>query len=101
MQKGQLLPALLSNDKHGIAEIKNLGYVENVQDEGKRGVGVVERVAGDNGIVILVGLHRRLNAHVRAEHDLNNVVEKFEWVQARDGGKSRHHDLQHVRDEVK
>lgn len=94
VQKRQLFPTLLSDNKHRIAEIQNLGNVKDIQDESKWWIGMVEGVARNDRVVVLIRLNRRLNAHIRAQHNLNNVVQELEWVKTRNRREKRHDDLQ-------
>lgn len=46
MEKAQLLPALFSNNKKGIREVKNLRDVEDIENESDGRVDLVELIAG-------------------------------------------------------
>lgn len=93
VQKAQLLPALLRDDEEGISEIQNLGKVEDIQNKSDRRILSVEVVARQKGVTSVVSTNTSFDAHVRAEHDLDHVVQELERVQARNSRQARHDQL--------
>lgn len=94
MQKAQLLPSLLSDDKKGVHEIQHLRDVEHIQNEGQRRILFVERFTRQQSVSSGIRTHPGFNAHIRAEHDLSNVVKELQRVKPRDCRKELHDKLQ-------
>jgi len=93
VQERQLLPSLLEDNEHSVGEVQNLGDVEHVQDEHDGGVLLVEGVAGKDVVIRAPSLHQGLNTHVRAKHDLHDVVQELQGVKALDRGQQTHDGL--------
>lgn len=93
VQKAQLLPTLLRDDEESISKIQNLGQVEDVQNKSNRRILGVELIARQQGVASVVSADASLNAHIRAEHDLDHVVQELERVQARNSRQAGHDQL--------
>jgi ATP-dependent helicase/DNAse subunit B len=93
VQEAQLLPTLLRNDEKGISEIQNLGKVEDIQNKSDRRILNVELIARQNGVASVVSTNTSFDAHIRAEHDLDHVVQELERVQARNSRQAGHDQL--------
>jgi hypothetical protein len=93
VKKAELLPSLLSNDEECIHEVENLRNVEDVKHESDWRVALIERVAGQNSVPCLIRSNSGLDAHVRAKHYLNNVVNEFEGIKTRNRRKEIHNGL--------
>jgi hypothetical protein len=91
VKEGQLVEALLQDDKHSIKEVQDLRDVEHIEDESDGRVGLVE-LAAHHGVAGLPRLHEGFNAHVRAQHDLDHVVGKLDAIKATHGRADILHD---------
>jgi hypothetical protein len=80
VQKTKLTPLLAEDDKDGIPKVPDLGNVKQPEKVRDRRVRLVVLVAGQGRVVVTVGQHETLNRHVRAEHDLGNVVDKLDRI---------------------
>lgn len=79
VEKAELFPLFANDNEEGVGEIKDFGDVEKPQNFGHCRIFQVELVAHEREVVSK-RQHQRLDAHVRAEHDLHNVVEKAQTV---------------------
>lgn len=82
VQKGQLRPPLFGNNKEGVCKVENLGQVEDVQNKPHRRILVVKGLAWQQRVARLECLHARLDAHVRTQHYLDNIVQELKRKQA-------------------
>ncbi|KAJ8578948.1 hypothetical protein ON010_g251 [Phytophthora cinnamomi] len=99
----ELLPLLAHDDEEGVAEVEHLGQVEDVHEVAHDGVLVVSwwvpPVTGQGGRSLLrvtyvaAGLQDGLDSHVRAEHDLDGVVDELERGRVERGHARLHDEL--------
>jgi hypothetical protein len=93
MQETELLPSLFSNDEKGIQKVKNFGEVKHVQDKTNGVVDGINWVARDQSVSSEVGTDTSFNTHVRAKHNLNNIVSKLKWVESLHAWQKWHNNL--------
>lgn len=98
VQKGKLSPLLSQDNENGIPEIPGLGHVEEPQQWGHGGIVGVEGIARHQGVVVTVRKENCFNCHVGTEHDLRDIVEKFDgvWI---NGSNPRLHNSRPNEDE--
>jgi len=86
VQERQLLPTAFCNNKKRVCKIQDLGQVKHVEYKPDRRIHVLEGLAWHQGIARLPRLHAGLDAHIRTQHHLADVVQKLGAVQAADLG---------------
>jgi hypothetical protein len=97
VQERKLPPLLSQDNKNCVPKVPNLSNVKQPQEIGKRRIiSNVSHTRSDT-VAVAVGQQERFDCHVSAEHDLRNVVEKFDRI----GVDGRHylHDLRSNNDE--
>jgi hypothetical protein len=85
MQEGQLAPFLVQDDENRVPKIPNLGNVKQPKQFRNWRILRVVHVAGHERVVVSVGQKSRFDGHVRAQHDLRNVVNELDgiWINRR------------------
>jgi hypothetical protein len=91
VQKTKLTPLLAEDDKDGIPKVPDLGKVKQPEKIGDGRITLAVFVAGHGRVVVTVRQEKGLDRHVRAQHDLGNVVDKLDWVRI-DRGNTQLHD---------
>jgi hypothetical protein len=100
VQKGKLTPLLAKDDKDGVPKVPDLGNVKQPEQVGKRRVLLAVSVARHDSVVVTVRQHETFNRHVRAQHDLRNIVDKLDGVRI-NGGDTQLHNGGADKDEYK
>jgi ribosomal protein S14 len=91
VQKGKLTPLFTHNNKDCVPEVPNLGNIKQPEQIRR---GRMRSIVGDTRsqrVAVAVRNHATFNGHVSAQHDLGNIVDELNWVQAH-GGYSQLHD---------
>lgn len=91
MEERKLSPLLSEHDEDGVPEVPDLGSVKHPQQVCDRRIFGVEVVARRQRVSVAVSQQEGLDRHVSAQHDLRNVVDKFERVGV-NGRNSSFHD---------
>jgi hypothetical protein len=91
VQERQLSPLLAQDNEDGIPKVPDLGEVEQPQEIGQSRIVLAVCNARSDSVSITVGQEKSLNCHVRAKHDLGNVVDKFDRIRIH--GRQSLHNL--------
>lgn len=91
VQERELSPLFAQNNENGIPEIPCLGHVKQPQQIGNGCIFRVEFVAWHQRISVSVGQQSTFNCHVSAQHNLRNIVKKFDRIGV-DGRNSSLHN---------
>lgn len=91
VQERQLAPFLAQNNKDRVPEVPYFRGVEQPKKIGDRCIVVVVNItAAKNSVPVSVRQHQCLDGHVRTQHNLRDVVNKFNRIRI-DGRHVVHH----------
>ena len=90
VQEGKLAPLFSKNNENCIPEIPNLGGIKEPQEVGHGGIFTVKGDAGHKGAVVAVRQEKGFQGHVRAQHNLRDIVNKLDGVRINGWNASFH-----------
>jgi len=81
VQETQLPPLFAQDNKDGVPKVPDFGNVKEPQEvRHGRMLRVVVVTGFENGVAVAVGQQTGFDRHVRAQHDLRNIVKEFDGI---------------------
>jgi hypothetical protein len=90
VQKTKLTPLLAEDDKDGIPKVPDLGNIKQPEKVSDGRIILAVVVARHDRVVVTVRQEKGLDRHVRAQHDLGDVVDKLDRIRIHRGNTQLH-----------